>query len=78
MSERKKEESFGEYFDTQYNNLRKSLENRNAQLWKEWKERYESEKNKKMDSDGHSNSVTPNPSFSAMSILYADFGFVTH
>ena len=46
MEIEEKKDSFGEYFDTQYNNLRKSLENKNAQLWKEWKEEHESEKNK--------------------------------
>jgi len=56
MEIEEKKDSFGEYFDTQYNNLRKSLENRNAQLWKEWKERYESEKNKKKEKQIKTNS----------------------
>ena len=56
MEIEEKKDSFGEYFDTQYNNLRKSLENRNAQLSKELKERYESEKNKKKEKQIKTNS----------------------
>jgi len=33
--------SFGEYFDAQRTRQEKALENKNAQLWKEWEERYD-------------------------------------
>ena len=56
MEIEEKKDSFGEYFDTQYNNLRKSLENKNAQLWKEWKEEHESEKNKNKEKQIRKNS----------------------
>ena len=36
--------SFGEYFDAQRDRLRKLLENKNALLWKEWRERYDERK----------------------------------
>ena len=34
------DESFGEYFDAQYDRLRKMLDNKDAQLHKEWLEEY--------------------------------------
>ncbi len=33
--------SFGEYYDAQLARLRKDLDNKNAQLWKEWEERHD-------------------------------------
>ena len=33
-------ESFGEYFDAQYDRLRKMLDNKDAQQHKEWLEEY--------------------------------------
>ena len=35
---KKKQSSFGEYFDNQYENLRKMMDNKDAQQQKEWLE----------------------------------------
>ena len=37
----KKETSFGKYFDAQRDRIVKAMENKNAQQWKEWRERYD-------------------------------------
>ena len=36
----KKQSSFGDYFDAQYDRLRKMLDNKDAQQHKEWLEEY--------------------------------------
>ena len=33
--------SFGKYFDAQRDRIVKAMENKNAQQWKEWRERYD-------------------------------------
>ena len=40
--------SFGEYFDTQYNNLRKMMDNKDAQLHSEWLENYNKKQHEKL------------------------------
>ena len=42
----KTEISFGKYYDDQRDRVRESMENKNAQLWSEWRERYEKRKEK--------------------------------
>ena len=36
--------SFGEYFDDQRDRIVKAMQNKNTQLWKEWREEYEKRK----------------------------------
>ena len=43
----KKESSFGEYFDAQYDRLRKMLDNKDAQQHLEWLEEYKKRQEKK-------------------------------
>ena len=33
--------SFGKYFDDQRDRIEKAMQNKNTQLWKEWRERYD-------------------------------------
>jgi len=40
-------ESFGEYFDAQYDRLRKLLDNKDAQQYVQWMEDYERRQDKK-------------------------------
>ena len=44
----KEQSSFGEYFDAQYDRLRKMLDNKDAQLHKQWLEEYEKRKAKRV------------------------------
>ena len=37
----------GEYFDAQYDRIKKAMENKNAQLNNDWKERYDERENAK-------------------------------
>ena len=46
----KKESSFGEYFDAQYDRLRKMLDNKDAQQHLQWLEEYEKRHKDKKDS----------------------------
>ena len=43
----KKQSSFGDYFDAQYDRLRKLLDNKDAQQYVQWMEDYERRKDKK-------------------------------
>ena len=44
---KKDTESFGEYFDAQYERLREMLSNKDRKLHKEWEEEYNNKKRKK-------------------------------
>ena len=44
-----KEGSFGKYFDDQRQRLEKAMQNKNAQLYTEWRERYDERERKKQE-----------------------------
>ena len=46
---KKEQSSFGEYFDAQYDRLRKMLDNKDAQQQKEWLEEWTRKQNEKED-----------------------------
>ena len=41
--------SFGKYFDDQRDRLEKAMQNKNAQLYTEWRERYDERERKKQE-----------------------------
>ena len=41
--------SFGKYFDDQRDRMEKAMQNKNTQLWNEWRERYDERERKKQE-----------------------------
>ena len=41
--------SFGEYFDDQRDRMEQAMQNKNTQLWNEWRERYDERERKKQE-----------------------------
>tara|TARA_B100001750_G_C15042131_1_gene367167 strand:- start:225 stop:455 length:231 start_codon:yes stop_codon:yes gene_type:complete len=48
---KKDTESFGEYFDAQYERLREMLSNKDRKLHKEWEEEYNKNKKRKKENE---------------------------
>ena len=47
MENSSRQQSFGKYFDDQRDRLEKAMQNKNAQLNNEWRERYDERERKK-------------------------------
>ena len=45
------ETSFGEYFDAQRDRITRAMQNKNTQLWNDWRERYEKRKEKEYEKE---------------------------
>ena len=48
MKKGKNETSFGKYFDDQRDRMIKAMQNKNAQLWQEWRENFDKRQKIKM------------------------------